>query len=264
MSIYHKIAEKLQFVSPNFYKERFFKKLKNLSKENVIDRNIEPELVWIRDYLENDAVILEIGANVGAYLFVLQDQLFHENIFAFEPNKKLYFRLKRLFPKMNIFPYAVSDDNTMAEFKVPIINGKEITSRGTLQTDFLEENEEKMVVQKVKVIKLDDWATLDQFLRLDFIKIDVEGNEMQTLRGAKAIIKKFLPTLMVEMEQRHHQEPLWKLILEIESWGYSAHYLDRNFFELKPLLESTIVSITTNNLKDKKNYINNIIFIPKK
>ena len=31
---------------------------------------------------------------------------------------------------------------------------------------------------------------------------------------------------MVEMEQRHHQEPL-NLISEVENWGFTANYLDR-------------------------------------
>jgi hypothetical protein len=61
----------------------------------------------------------------------------------------------------------------------------------------------------------------------------VEGNEMKTLHGAKQIIKQFSPTLMVEMEQRHHQTPIWEEISEVESWGYDANYLNRHTFELK-------------------------------
>ncbi|UZT97426.1 FkbM family methyltransferase [Chryseobacterium fluminis] len=262
MSLYQRIAEKLQYISPGFYKKRYFKNLNHLTKENFSKRNVEPELVWIKDYLPKKAVILDIGANVGSFLYQLENTLDHEHIYAFEPNKKLYRRLKRLFPGMRIFPLALSDENTTAEFKVPVINGKAIASRGTLKTAYKEKGEEKSYTEKVKVIKLDDWAAIEHFTRLDFIKIDVEGNEMKTLYGAKEIITQFFPTLMVEIEQRHHDTPIWKGISEVQSWGYNVHYLNRTTFTLEKLTES-ILSGNTSDEKNKTDYINNIIFIPK-
>ena len=262
MSLYHLISDQLQFVNPAFYKTRFFKKLNNLTAENVSSRNVEPELLWIREYLDRDAIVLEIGANVGAYLYQLEKTLPGENIYAFEPNKNLFLRLKRLFPKMHIVPVALSDENTTAGLKVPIIKGQEIPSRGTLNTSYLEKDEEKSVTQLVEVMKLDDWSEREKLQRIDFIKIDVEGNEMRTVRGAKQTILKFRPTLMVEIEQRHHDEPVWNLITEIEGWKYTAHYLDRQSFRLCPLSEDLLKAQNSADVKNKKNYINNIIFIP--
>ncbi|WP_027379146.1 FkbM family methyltransferase [Chryseobacterium daeguense] len=262
MSLYQRIAEKLQYISPGFYKKRYFKKLNGLTKTNFPERNVEPELVWIKEYLPKHAVILDIGANVGTFLYQLEDKLDHEKIYAFEPNKQLYTRLKRLFPRMRVFPLALSDENTTAEFKVPVIKGKLIQSRGTLQTDYKEVGEESSHTEKVKVIKLDDWAAIEHFKRLDFIKIDVEGNEMKTLAGAKGIIQQFSPTLMIEMEQRHHTTPIWEEISEVESWGYDAKYLDRNSFTLEKVTEEILLK-NTEDEKNKKEYINNIIFIPK-
>lgn len=262
MSLYQRIAEKLQYISPSFYKKRFFKSLNHLSKENFSVRNVEPELVWIKDFLPQNATILDIGANVGAFLYQLENTLNHKNIYAFEPNKKLYRRLKRLFPAMKVLPVALSDENTTAEFKVPVINGKAIASRGTLNVDYKEKGEEKSYTEKVKVIKLDNWAAGEHFHRLDFIKIDVEGNEMKTLFGAREIIRLFSPILMVEMEQRHHDTPIWEEISKVESWNYDAHYLNRHTFELERLTEDILLK-NTNDEKNKTEYINNIIFIPK-
>lgn len=262
MSLYQKIAEKLQYISPSFYKKRYFKSLNNLNKDNFSARNVEPELVWIKEFLHKHAVILDIGANVGTFLYQLEDTLSHSNIYAFEPNKKLNSRLKRLFPAMNVLPLALSDENTTAEFKVPIINGKMVASRGTLNTSYKEKGEEKSYTEQVKVIKLDDWAAIENFNKIDFIKIDVEGNEMKTLYGGKNIIKKFKPTLMVEMEQRHHDQPIWNEISEVESWGFDANYLNRKNFEIERLTEEILIKNTADE-KNKTDYINNIIFIPK-
>ncbi|WP_292010289.1 FkbM family methyltransferase [Chryseobacterium sp.] len=262
MSLYQRIAEQLQYISPNFYKKRYFKSLNNLSKDNFSKRNVEPELVWIKEYLSPESVIFDIGANVGTFLYQFEDKLNPKNIYAFEPNKKLFTRLKRLFPKMHVSPVALSDEKTTAEFKVPVINGKMVPSRGTLNTSYKEKGEEKSYTEKVDVISLDEWLLTQNLKRLDFIKIDVEGNEMKTLLGAKKTIRHFFPTLMVEMEQRHHEKPIWSEIAELESWGYDSHYLNRNHFQLEKLTEEIILG-NTHDEKNKTAYINNIIFIPK-
>ncbi|MGS0748883.1 FkbM family methyltransferase [Halpernia sp. GG3] len=63
-------------------------------------------------------------------------------------------------------------------------------------------------MKEVKVQTLDSWILDKNISKIDLIKIDVEGNEMKTLRGAKESISRFKPILLVEMEQRHHKENL--------------------------------------------------------
>ena len=278
MSVYSKLAENLQYISPSYYKSRFFKKLKGLSAQNLLERKVEPEFLWIKEVLEKDSVFMDVGANVGAYLYTLENHLKPENIYAFEPNQQLFKRLKRLFPKVNLFSLALSDVSTIAEFKIPVINGEKVHTRGTLQTSIKEKNEEKTILQKVEVKPLDDLVFDDVYIekgrnaqtdkfnlkKLDFIKIDVEGNEMQTLRGAKKTIEKFKPILMVEMEQRHHKENLWTLISEIADWGYSINFLDRKTLQPKLLTEEFLNQQNPDNVKNYKDYINNIIFLPRK
>ena len=278
MSVYSKLAENLQYISPTYYKSRFFKKLKGLSAQNLLERKVEPEFLWIKEILGKNSVFIDVGANVGAYLYTLENHLKPENIYAFEPNQQLFKRLKRLFPKVNLFSLALSDVSTIAEFKIPVINGEKVHTRGTLQTSIKEKNEEKTILQKVEVKPLDDLVFDEVYIeqdrnaqtnkfnlkKLDFIKIDVEGNEMQTLRGAKKTIEKFKPILMVEMEQRHHKENLWTLISEIADWGYSVNYLDRKTLQPKLLTEEFLNQQNPDNVKNYKDYINNIIFLPRK
>lgn len=261
MRVYSKLAENLQYISPSYYKSRFFKKLKGLTAHNLLQRKVEPEFLWIKDVLAKDSVFVDIGANVGAYLYTLENHLKPENIFAFEPNQQLFKRLKRIFPKVNLFSVALSDISTTAEFKIPVINGEKVHTRGTLQTSIKEKNEEKTILQKVEVKPLDELNI--NLKNLDFIKIDVEGNEMQTLRGAKKTIEKYQPILMVEMEQRHHKENLWTLISEIADWGYSVNYLDRETLKPKILTEEFLNQQNPDNVKNYKDYINNIILLPR-
>ncbi len=90
MSLYSRLAENLMYLSPSYYKQRFFKKLNNISLQNVLERGVEPELIWIREFLPKDAVFFDVGANVGAYIYMLEGHLKPENIYAFEPNPLLF------------------------------------------------------------------------------------------------------------------------------------------------------------------------------
>ncbi|SFI07975.1 FkbM family methyltransferase [Halpernia frigidisoli] len=261
MSLYARLAEQLQFISPAFYKSRYFKKIDGLNSANLIFRNVELEMLWLKNHLKKDAVFFDIGCNVGSYLRLVENILKSENIYAFEPNQRLFKRLERLFPKVNLFSIALSDENTTAEFKVPVINGQEKNSRGTLITDFSENNEERFITEKVKVQTLDSWILDKNISKIDLIKIDVEGNEMKTLRGAKEVISNFKPILLVEMEQRHHEENLKNLVKEIHDWGYSANYLNRKTFKLEPISDDIYLSQKNAEIEDKTGYINNFIFI---
>ncbi|MHA6697504.1 FkbM family methyltransferase [Chryseobacterium sp. A301] len=264
MSLYSQLAETLSYIAPSIYKERFFKKLKHLDASNRLESKVEPELYWLKSKVQKQDVFLDIGSNVGAYLYTLEKTLKSDNLYGFEPNRFLYKRLKRLFPTLPIFPLALSDQNQMAEFKVPVIRGSKVKSRGTLQTHLKEEGEEAGVYQRVKVMRLDDWAPMEHFERLDFIKIDVEGSEEKTLKGAQKTIKRFKPTLLVEIEQRHHESPIWPLILEVCSWQYKPFYVDPSSLELIPLEKGFYESQGKEGPNSRTPYINNIIFVPEK
>ncbi|WP_417430620.1 FkbM family methyltransferase [Halpernia sp.] len=262
MSLYVRLAEQLQFISPTFYKSRYFKKIDGLNSENLTLRNIEPEMLWLKKYLKRDFVFFDIGCNVGSYLRLVEPLLNSKNIYAFEPNKRLFLRLKRLFPKVNLFNTALSDENKIAEFKIPVIKGQEKNSRGTLRIDYFENNEERFISEKVKVKTLDYWVVNQNISKIDIIKIDVEGNEMKTLRGAKNTILKFQPVLLVEMEQRHHTENLKNLVEEIENWGFKAHFLNRKSFQLEVISDEIFTIQNSLIIEDKISYINNFIFLP--
>ena len=96
MSFYHFLTETSQYIIPQIYKQRFFKKQVRLSRENIFERKVEPELLWLTEFLPKDAVFMDVGANVGHFLFQLEYHLFPQNIYAFEPNKSLNKKLKRL------------------------------------------------------------------------------------------------------------------------------------------------------------------------
>jgi len=82
---------------------------------------------------------------------------------------------------------------------------------------------EKFIIHKVKLGKLDDILISN---RIGFIKIDVEGHEKNVLEGAKNLIKKNKPNLLVEIEERHSQLKVEDTINFINNLGYKSYYFD--------------------------------------
>ena len=102
MKFYQLLTEASQYIIPQLYKQRFFKKQNQLSRENIISRKVEPELLWLTEFLPKDAVFIDVGANLGHFIYQLEYHLFPQNIYAFETNKSLNRRLKRLFQKVKL------------------------------------------------------------------------------------------------------------------------------------------------------------------
>ena len=81
MKFYQLLTEASQYIIPQLYKQRFFKKQNQLSRENIISRKVEPELLWLSEFLPKDAVFIDVGANVGHFIYQLEYHLFPQNIF---------------------------------------------------------------------------------------------------------------------------------------------------------------------------------------
>ena len=74
---------------------------------------------------------------------------------------------------------------------------------------------------RVNVKKLDDL----NLQNIGFIKIDAEGSEQEVLKGAKKLIKKYKPTLLIEIEERYLQISIEESLRKILSLGYRGFAL---------------------------------------
>ena len=79
----------------------------------------------------------------------------------------------------------------------------------------------KILKKNVKIIKLDDFLHLN---KCNFIKMDVELMEMEVLKGAKKILRKYKPILWIENHQ-YFPNKINKYLLEN---GYSSYWACTN------------------------------------
>ena len=99
---------------------------------------------------------------------------------------------------------------------------------------------------EIRCKKLDEFNFKN---KISFIKIDVEGHEIEVVNGSKELIKNFKPNLMIEIEEKHSKNDLNNSISYICSLGYRVFCLKNK--ELTPL----------ENIENIKQF-NNFIFKP--
>lgn len=161
----------------------------------------------------NPATILDIGANRGAYSARLLAET-KATLIAFEPQPNLFndlLELKRRYPD-RFFPVqkGVGDTNRIGRLQYSLTN--------TELASFCDEINQIAYVGETNDSTVDvEIVTLDSFLEnfssapsgfdvaaVGLVKIDVEGFEVEVLRGARHFIERCRPEL-IQIEFNHHQ-----------------------------------------------------------
>jgi len=228
------------------------------------NKTIEPELFILKDIIKDNDICFDIGSYNGEYVNELCKYTKSENIYAFEPIKHNYKIIKSLFPKCKIYNIALSEENQISNINVPIINNKLVYTRSKLNESIIEKDQQDLMQQKVKCRKLDSFVHENNIAKIDFIKIDVEGAEFNVLKGSFKTLEKFMPKIIIEIENRHHTNNVFDQIIKfIENLNYEI-----KFFDLKSDKFISIEYFSIEKNQDKKNigtinYINNFICLPK-
>lgn len=226
----------------------------------------DPEIIFFIELfnLNKSGIFFDIGANNGIYTYYAEKYLINHNIHAFEPNPDLFTHLVYLFPSTNINKEALSNKEGESSIKIPYLKGIKNNSLGTLKHNYTEINETHANYYTIQTITLDHYLDSKHIEEIDFIKIDVEGYELEVLEGAKNIFKSCQPVMMVEIEKKHHES---KTVLQIinqiivslsiksryKAYTYSQH--DKKLIEIMEEPNQNISDWGTNR------YINNFIFI---
>jgi FkbM family methyltransferase len=217
-------------------------KEKTRTRERVMNRPIspdypfEPEAKLIGALGLGGRVALDVGANTGLYSTILERIVGPGNLYIFEPLPHLHADLKRRFAKAHVLDIALSDRQGIEQIRVPYIGGKRYDTRASLN-DHAEANQTSFDAIDVKLSSLDAFVKRVGIDAIGFIKIDVEGHELQVVAGASETIARLHPLLLIEIETRHHRFPISEIFARLETMGYRGHYIDPASFELLPVAQ---------------------------
>jgi len=172
------------------------------------------ELACFSEWVRPGGVAVEAGANIGAFSVGLSRLLTSSGtLYVFEPQRQVFQLLcanLALSQCSNVHALPFGLGPTTATLKVPAID---YTSAGNFGGVALGQTGS----EQVAVHPLDCWE-LDQ---CQFIKIDVEGMELDVLRGAEATIRRCRPVLYVEDDR---ESAHGALVAYLEQLGYDMYW----------------------------------------
>lgn len=164
----------------------------------------EPETIaWINSFSQN-TIFYDVGANVGAYSLYAAKKGATKRIYAFEPG----------VPTFEILMKNV-ETNHVSDVVIPIISPLDKNSKfdvfnystnhkGGSQNLFgttNDQNGEQVVVKQrhgVIGVSIDDMVTIYGLEAPDYLKIDVDGNDLEILKGAVKVLEKYKPEIYIE------------------------------------------------------------------
>jgi FkbM family methyltransferase len=166
----------------------------------------EPETVaWIESLIKPGDVVLDIGANVGAYSLVIAKRLPRQcRVFAFEPSYANFVQLNRNILlndcSNEIVPLsiALSDTTELTTFHLrSTAPGAALHSLG----DGGPESVAHGATLSALAFRLDDFLALFGLPTPHHLKIDVDGAELRVLRGApRVLMNPALRSVLVEVD----------------------------------------------------------------
>lgn len=146
-------------------------------------------------------VFIDIGANIGQTSLNLSKKLgtITHTILAFEPFPSTFKKLEvniglNSFSSIKIYNVALGNEKKAIEMEMSCLTnsgGYKIAPKNNHSIDQL---------VQVNQEKLDDFYPLED--PINYIKIDVEGYEMEVLKGAEQIIKMNKPVLVLELNDK--------------------------------------------------------------
>jgi len=152
----------------------------------------------LEPYVKRGAVTLDVGANLGFITGLLSQMVGPSgHVHSFEPSPTTYKKLTALVAKNNLANVATYNMGCSDEKTTLSLNLTESSGNSSMRVR--EELHGKVrAVQQVEVVVLDDYLG-DKLQRLDLIKIDTEGFEDRVLAGARELLRRFKPTVYIEL-----------------------------------------------------------------
>jgi FkbM family methyltransferase len=161
----------------------------------------EPDILKIiKDNVKEGDVVVDVGANIGQHTIFMTRFVGDSGfVYSFEPLLTNTDSIRKSLTLNNstnakVETMAVGEKNTRVKMYVPE------TANDRSSRELVGSVSDKYV--EVEMITLD---TYFKEKKIDFIKIDTEGFESEVLSGAREIISKYMPTILLEYAPKFYE-----------------------------------------------------------
>lgn len=168
----------------------------------------EREINGLADVVHPGDTVLDVGAALGMYsvpLGYLVGPTGRLDSFDPQPRNFHTVRFLRLLTgatKGRLRRIALGPQAGTGEIVVPIFRGFPIFGHGHISRGDAD-GHRRMHRVRTAIDTIDAWAEREGLGRISFIKIDVEGFEPSVIEGARRVIDRDRPSILMEIEDRH-------------------------------------------------------------
>jgi FkbM family methyltransferase len=177
-------------------------------------RRYEPEVAAaVRRYTRPGDTVFDIGANIGAHALSFAHRVGPEGrVIAFEPTDYGFAKLTRNLA-LNDFPHVTA-------VKVALADRRSGPQQVNFRASWMTGGGRKDGDSTVPFEMLDAWCRDNAVVRVDLIKLDVDGNEFPLMLGAREIIERCRPMLFMEAVGLHFDDPSRNPFILLSALGY--------------------------------------------
>ena len=202
---------------------KFIKKILNLCRCKLwfkgmlsgITATIELEKL-VKD-IRAPETIIDIGSNKGQFILLMEKLFPNKTVYSFEPIREMINKQKKFFEyKKNIIFHNLALGSSITSKDFLITNRMDSSSFLKIAQD---NNESKNYLIKekrnIKVSTLDEILIDKKIARPIFIKMDVQGYELEVLKGSNNLLK-IADYLLLEVSENemYQNQPTEKIIIE--------------------------------------------------
>jgi len=163
--------------------------------------------------LSADYCILDVGSNDGTSIRMFRRYFPLVKIIAIDPITAPRFKLKNV----TLIKTAISDKAGNRSLVTPIVNGKQLTQYSSFYKEkMISQICSDMALLETEVSTIENEVSFNTIDNLGiapfFIKIDVEGAELEVLKGALNVIKNYNPVVLVEIQNHKSYQEIKELL----------------------------------------------------
>lgn len=208
----------IERLSLSIFRKKRFDRLKNTPAKNLALGHIDSlELLELIKVETDINVIYDIGANIGTWSILAKAIFSDAHIFAFEPLQihinEFYKNTKNLV-KVTLYPFALGNKKELTHINVSSFSD---SSSLLPSTQLLNEtyNISTLETTEIQVLKLDDFFNVtNNLLQPDLIKLDIQGYELEALKGGENILRKTKFVIMeVSFLEYYKGQPLFEEVI---------------------------------------------------
>jgi FkbM family methyltransferase len=194
----------------------------NLDAYIMLRRTLDPSL---------PAVLVDVGANVGQTCRRMKEIFPHATVHAFEPVGEMFDALSAAaggLSDVHAYRLAVGAPGSPGSIDIHVTQDSQFSSAlkaGDRGLAYYPDQIRPVRTERVPLVTLDDWTRRQGIDRIDVLKVDVQGLELDVLKGAKRILS---TAIAINCEAQIHPEytgacTLFEIGMFLREMGFILH-----------------------------------------